>query len=98
MEGQGVAASSSPAAGTQAEPGPGAVVAADVHHPGEDLVTRDIADGGEDQEPNGDDGNVMVAPGHPEASAQDINGSPPPEPPEPPPEPPETPPEPPETA
>jgi hypothetical protein len=34
-------------------------------------VTSDIADGGEVQEHNGDDSDVMVAPGHPEGSAQD---------------------------
>src|ERR1700719_4726432 len=70
MEGQGVAAS---AAAGRGESGPGADVAAELNHPVENHVTSDIADGGEGEGRNGDDSHVMVAPGHPEASAQDAS-------------------------
>jgi energy-coupling factor transporter ATP-binding protein EcfA2 len=50
MEGQGVAASSLPAAGADDDSGQGGAAAADLHHPGEERVTRDVADGGADQE------------------------------------------------
>ncbi len=76
MEGQGVAAPGmSRGFGRQGESGLGAVVAAQFDQPAESHVTTDIADGGEGQGRNGDDSHVMVAPGHPEASAQDVNMS-----------------------
>jgi energy-coupling factor transporter ATP-binding protein EcfA2 len=75
MEGQGVAASAASAADGPGESGPGAGVAAELDHPAENHVTGDIADGGEGQERNVDDSNVTVAPGYPEASAQDANMS-----------------------
>src|SRR5271169_4505109 len=68
MEGQGVAASAASAAG---ESGPGAGVAAELDHPAENQMTSDIADGGTGQGRNRDDSQVTVAPGYPEASAQD---------------------------
>ncbi len=75
MEGQGVAASSASAVGRHGESGPGAVAAAVFGHPADNHATSDIADGGEGQGRNGDDSHVMVAPGHPGASAQDASMS-----------------------
>ena len=87
MEGQGVAASSAAAAGRPGEPGSGHFAAAGFSHPAETFVTSGITDSGEDQGLNGDDGHVMAAPGHPEASSPDDgmpqspDSSPPPRPP-----------------
>ena len=87
MEGQGVAASSAAAAGRPGEPGSGHFAAAGFSHPAETFVTSGITDSGEDQGLNGDDGHVMAAPGHPEASSRDDgmpqspDSSPPPRPP-----------------
>ncbi len=71
MEGQGVAASSSAAAGRQGEPGSGAIAAAEFGHPAGTFVTSGITDGGEGWGRNRDDSYVMVASGHPEASSHD---------------------------
>ena len=71
MEGQGVAASSASAAGRHGQSGVGAVAAAELSDSDENRVTSDIADGGEGRGVNGDDSHVTVAPGYPEASAQD---------------------------
>ena len=87
MEGQGVAASSSAAAGRQGEPGSGAIAAAEFGHPAGTFVTSGITDGGEGRGHNRDDSYVMVASGHPEASSHDDgmpqspDSSPPPRPP-----------------
>jgi energy-coupling factor transporter ATP-binding protein EcfA2 len=71
MEGQGVAASSAPAADRRGESGVGAVVDDELNDPDENPVISDVADGGDGGGLNGDDSHVMVAPGYPEASAQD---------------------------
>src|SRR5436190_15353437 len=76
MEGQGVAASSASAVGRQGQYGP-----AETH------VTSDIMRGGEGRGRNGDDSNVMMGPGHPEASSQDDGMPPSPDSPQPPPSP-----------
>ena len=87
MEGQGLTASSAAAAGRPGEPGSGHFAAAGFSHPAETFVTSGITDSGEDQGLNGDDGHVMAAPGHPEASSyhdgmpQSPDSSPPPRPP-----------------
>ena len=76
MDGQGMAAFPAPPGGRPRVIGLGPV---DSLGPVDGLgvaniasyVTSDIADRGEVQERNGDDSDVMVAPGHPEGSAQD---------------------------
>src|ERR1700678_3369232 len=73
MEGQGVAASSAPAADRRGESGVRAVVTDELNDPDETPVTSDVADGGDGQGLSGDDSHVMVGPGHPEASAPDYN-------------------------
>src|SRR6266702_1688027 len=72
MDGQGMAASPAPAGGRRGEVSLGSVAAAETDHPTESYVASDIAGGGEVRWRNGDDSHVMVAPGHPEASGQDV--------------------------